>query len=105
MARVTPPFLSTGGTSVSHESKSVFEIFLSFTVFAERLTQNFASGERRKKRKKRKKNAPQKMKSWGNLLKRAQKNFERFSTKKICLRAKPVVTRAKTVNHELKFVI
>jgi hypothetical protein len=60
MARVTPPFLSTGGTSVSHESKSVFEIFLSFTVFAERLTQNFASGERRKKRikKKKKKRAP-----------------------------------------------
>ena len=45
------------------------------------------------------------MKSWGNLLKRAQKNCERFSTKKNCLRAKPVVTRAKTVNHELKFVI
>ena len=43
----------------------------------------FASGERRKKRiKKTKKNAPQKMKSWGNLLKRAQKKFERFSTKK-----------------------
>ena len=106
MARATPPFLSTGGTSVSHEFKSIFEIFLSFTVFAERLTQNFASGERRKKRiKKNLKNAPQKMKSWGNLLKRAQKKFERFSTKKIFLRAKPVVTRAKTVNHELKFVI
>ena len=44
------------------------------------------------------------MKSWGNLLKRAQKNFERFSTT-FFLRAKPVVTRAKTVNHELKFVI
>jgi hypothetical protein len=39
------------------------------------------------------------------LLKRAQTNFERFSTKKNFLRAKPVVTRAKTVNHELKFVI
>jgi hypothetical protein len=60
MARVTPPFLSIGGTSVPHESKSVFEIFLSFTVFAERLTQNFASGERRKKKKK-KKRAPKKI--------------------------------------------
>src|ERR1700721_822109 len=61
MARVTPPFLSIGGTSVSNESKSVFEIFLSFTVFAERLTQNFASGERRKKRiKKTKKTCPKK---------------------------------------------
>jgi len=45
------------------------------------------------------------MKSWGNLLQRAQKNCELFSTKKKFLRAKPVVTRAKTVNHELKFVI
>ena len=45
------------------------------------------------------------MKSWENFLKGPQKNFERFSTKKILLRAKPVVTRAKTVNHELKFVI
>ena len=59
MARATPPFSSTGGTSVSHESKSVFEIFLSFTVFAERLTQNFSSGERKKKKiKKKKKRAP-----------------------------------------------
>ena len=85
MARVTPPFLSTGGTSVSHEFKSIFEIFLSFTVFAERLTQNFASGERRKKRiKKTKKNAPQKMKSWGNLLKRAQNILSAFRQKKFC---------------------
>ena len=40
----------------------------------------FFSGVRKKNNKKKKKNAPQKMKSSGNLLKRAQKKFERVST-------------------------
>jgi hypothetical protein len=45
------------------------------------------------------------MKSSGNLLKRAQKKFERVSTTFFFLRAKLDFLRAKTVNHELKFVI
>ena len=48
---------------------------------------------------------PQKTKSLGNLLKRAQKKFERISTTFFFLRAKLNVACAKTVNPELKFVI
>ena len=66
----------------------------------------FYSGARKKNntKKNKKQNAPQKMKSSGNLLKRAHTKFERVSTT-FFLRAKLDVARAKTVNHELKFVI
>jgi hypothetical protein len=51
------------------------------------------------------KNLPQKTKSSGNLLKRAQEKFERVLTTFCFLRAKLDAARAKAVNHELKFVI
>ena len=90
-----------------HTNPNLFlEFFISYGFCIVTRTNFFLRcTEKNTKKNPKKQKAPKKIKSWGNLLKRAQKNFERFSTKKICLRAKPVVMRAKTVNHELKFVI
>ena len=83
MARSSHQY-QTRRASASYESKSIFWIFLSFTVFAQSFTENFSSAYgiiiKKEKKKEKKKNIPQKMKSSGNFLKLGQKTVERIST-------------------------
>ena len=83
--------------------QNIFFIFLYLVRF--RRSSRRKVRENRRKNNNNKKKKPDKKKSSGNLLKRAQKNFERDPTKKIFCAERNPTRCAKAKNHELKFVI
>jgi len=90
-----------------HQYNTNPNLFLEFCSLI-RFSQLIAEYGKKKKKRKEKKSAPKKIKSLGKLLKRAPKKCERHLTTLFACKTrfkKTVFSRAKTVNHEQKFVI
>ncbi len=88
----------------AEEIQNIFFIFLYLVRFRRSSRRKVQKPTWNNNKNKKQKKPGKKKKSSGNLLKRAQKKFERDPEQKIFSRAKPC-GYATAKNHELKFVI